>query len=172
MSLKKLKIYIASSWRNQHGVEMLTDLLRKEGHTVISWIENNFGETHNHTTKKFVFDDWVRSEESDQSFSFDVKGAMFSDLFIYYGPAGKDAMAEMGAAFGNNVNIVGLFAKGEEIGLMSKMVRHWFDRYTDLLNYVKDSDKFDNHQCKFCKVWTTEPDRSCYANPNQIAIYK
>jgi len=52
-----MKIYIASSWKNQHGVEMLTALLREKGHVVVSWVENNYGEEHNHVTKKFPFEE-------------------------------------------------------------------------------------------------------------------
>lgn len=134
-----MKIYIASSWKNQHGVEALTWMLRVNGHLVASWIENNFGEYHNHVTKKMSFDEWVSSAESDQSFNFDVLGATTSDLVIYYGPAGKDAAAEMGAAYGKGVRIVGLWAKGEDLGLMRKMVSIWFGRITDLLNYCGQS---------------------------------
>ena len=39
-----MKIYIASSWKNQHAVEMMTDMLRDKGHSVLSFVENNFGE--------------------------------------------------------------------------------------------------------------------------------
>ena len=91
-----MDIYIASSWKNQHGVEMLTQLLREKSHNVISWVENNFGEDHNHVTKKFSFEEWVNSEESDQSFKFDTDGARKADLVIYYGPAGKDAWKNNG----------------------------------------------------------------------------
>jgi len=56
-------IYIASSWKNQHAVEMLTTLLRQLGFVVLSWIENNYGETHNHVTKKFDFETWVNTNE-------------------------------------------------------------------------------------------------------------
>ncbi len=35
-----MKIYIASSWRNQHAVEMLTSMLRVRGHEVLSFVEN------------------------------------------------------------------------------------------------------------------------------------
>lgn len=132
-----MNIYIASSWKNQHGVEMLTEKLRTKGHTVISWVENNYGETHNHVTKKFDFETWVNSEESDQSFEFDTEGAMNCDLLIYYGPAGKDACAELGAAYGRGVTIFGLYAKGEDLGLMRKMISRWFSRYTDLLEGVE-----------------------------------
>lgn len=132
-----MKIYIASSWKNQHGVEMLTALLREKGHEVISWVENNYGEDHNHVAKKFDFETWVKSEESDQSFVFDTKGATECDLLIYYGPSGKDACAELGAAWGAGVPILGLFSKGEDLGLMRKMASGWASRYTDVLYYVE-----------------------------------
>lgn len=132
-----MKIYIASSWRNQHGVEMLTSLLRAKGHEVISWVENNYGENHNHVTKKFSFEEWVNSSEADQSFDFDITGATTSDLVIYYAPAGMDACAELGAAWKSGVTIFGLSAKGENIGLMRKMVHRWFNRYTDLLDTIE-----------------------------------
>jgi hypothetical protein len=131
-----MKIYIASSWKNQHGVEMLTALLREKGHEVVSWVENNYGEDHNHVTKKFSFEEWVTSPESDQSFEFDTDGATQSDLVIYYGPSGKDACAELGAAWASNVPIIGLFAKGEDIGLMRKMMSVWCYRYTEVLEEV------------------------------------
>ena len=132
-----MKIYIASSWKNQHGVEMLTALLRAKGHTVVSWVENNYGENHNHVTKKFSFEEWMLSSESEQSFHFDITGATTSDLVIYYAPSGKDACAEIGAAWGSNIPIIGLYAKGEDLGLMRKLIT-WYYRYTDLLDAVDE----------------------------------
>ena len=139
-----MKIYIASSWKNQHGVEMLTALLREKGHEVISWVENNYGENHNHFTKAFPFEEWVNSSEANQSFLFDTDGATQSDLVIYYAPSGKDACAELGAAWATGVPIIGLYAKGEDLGLMRKMVRKWYGRYTELLEAVEEySLKFE-----------------------------
>lgn len=132
-----MKIYIASSWKNQHGVEMLTALLREQGHEVISWVENNYGENHNHVTKKFTFEEWVNSDEANQSFEFDTKGATESDLVIYYAPSGKDACAEIGAAWGCKIPIIGLYAKGEDLGLMRKMVTIWCSRYTEVIEEVQ-----------------------------------
>lgn len=138
-----MKIYIASSWRNAHGVELLTKELRTMGHQVSSWIENNYGEDHNHVTQKMDFETWVNSDASAQSFQFDTYGAVYCDLFIYYGPAGMDACAELGAAWAtaNGVDvdgkkIVGLWAKGEGLGLMRKMVDQWFSRPQDLIAYI------------------------------------
>lgn len=146
-----MKIYIASSWRNAHGVELLTKELRTMGHEVSSWVENNYGENHNHVTRKMDFESWVNSDESAQSFQFDTYSAVYCDLFIYYGPAGMDACAELGAAWAiadgisvGHKKIIGLWAKGEGIGLMRKMVDQWFSRPQDLLNYV-DSQTLDNY---------------------------
>lgn len=141
-----MKIYIASSWRNQHGVELLTSELRGMGHEVISWVENNYGEQHNHVTKKVDFETWVNSDEAVQSFVFDTDGATKCDLFIYYGPAGMDACAELGAAWASNIPIVGLWAKGEGLGLMRGMVGRWFGRYLDLLEDIKNKTK-NPHSC-------------------------
>lgn len=131
-----MKIYIASSWKNQHGVEMLTSLLRDQGHEVISWVENNYGENHNHVTKEFPFEEWMKTPQSDESFLFDITGATTCDLLIYYAPAGKDACAELGAAYALEINCIGLHAKGEDLGLMRKMISRWFDRVADLLYYT------------------------------------
>lgn len=137
-------VYIASSWRNAHGVELLTRELRSLGFDVLSWVENNYGENHNHVTRKMDFESWVNSPESYESFVFDTSGAMGCDVFIYYGPAGQDASAELGCAwsegqlFGRDVKILGLWAKSEGLGLMRKMVDKWFVRPVDLINWLKD----------------------------------
>jgi len=136
------KIYIASSWKNQHAVEMLTSHFRVRGYEVISWVENNFGENHNHVTKKFDFETWVNSKESDQSFEFDINGAMSCDLFVYVGQSGKDAAAECGMCYGQRlagktIPMFGLTCKGEDFGLMRKMFDGWFDRYPDLIAAVE-----------------------------------
>lgn len=134
-----MRIYIASSWKNEHGVTLLTKELRAQGHEVISWIENNYGEFHNHVTKKLDFETWVNGPESEQSFCFDVDGAMDCDLFIYYAPAGKDAAAECGMAYAMHANhrgpkhLWGLYAKGEDFGLMRKMFSRWFRTVDALL---------------------------------------
>lgn len=142
-----MKVYIASSWRNAAGVEMLTTLLRDRGLKVDSWIENNYGEDHNHVTKKMDFDKWVNSPESNQSFAFDTLAAVNCDVFIYYGPAGPDATAELGAAWGSRTQkekiIFGLWAKGEPLGLMRKMVDEWYERPSQLIwalsKYIHES---------------------------------
>lgn len=138
-----MKIYIASSWKNQHAVEMLTAHLRSDGHEVFSFIENNFGENQNHNKKDFDFEKWVNSEKSDNSFWYDTTSAMECDLFIYISPSGKDAAAECGMCYGQRLHgktipMIALYAKGEDFGLMRKMFDRWFDRYIDVLEFVSN----------------------------------
>lgn len=132
-----MRIYIASSWKNQHAVEMLTDFLESLGrsHQVISFVRQadqdegraNFGDS--------TLDQWIESEAGERKFDFDLQGAMESDLVIYVGPSGTDAWAEVGAAYGSGVPIFGLWSKGEQAGLMRRMVA-WFKDYRELLNAV------------------------------------
>ena len=130
-----MKIYIASSWKNQHAVEMLTSLLREKGHEILSFVENNYGEGHS-AKKPMDFEAWMDTEMAKHSFKYDTDGAAKSDLVIYISPSGKDAAAEVGIAWANGVPILGLYAKGEDFGLMRKMFTKWLERYTDVLDYV------------------------------------
>ena len=138
-----MKIYIASSWKNQHAVEMLTDLLRQDGHEVLSFVENNFGEGHG-AEKPIDFEEWVLTEQAQNSFDYDTDGATNSNLVVYISPSGADAWGEVGAAWASGVPVIGLWAKGEQAGLMRKMVE-WTNSYQELLEVVKS---FRNkHDC-------------------------
>lgn len=138
----KLKIYIASSWKNQHAVEMLTALIRAEGHEVLSFVENNHGEQAGHLAvnedgSPMDFDQWCWSGRGRKSFEYDTHGATRSDLVVYVGPSGTDAWAEVGAAWASGVRVIGLWAKGEQAGLMRRMVE-WFESYTDIMSEIRD----------------------------------
>ena len=129
-----MQIYIASSWKNQHAVEMLTDMLRDQGHKVSSFVENNFGEGHGHK-KPMSFEVWVHPDQARRSFEYDTTWATKSDLIVYLSPSGTDAWAEVGAAWSRGIPILGLWAKGEPAGLMRHMVQ-WSDNFRELLNAV------------------------------------
>lgn len=135
-----MKIYIAASWKHQHAVEMLTTLLRDRAHEVLSFVENNHGENPDakkKDEKPVPFDEWVWSASGERSFDYDTRGAMFSDLVIYIGASGKDAAAELGMAFARGVKIIGLHAKGEDFGLMRRMI-DWKFGYKELLDAVEE----------------------------------
>lgn len=134
-------VYIAASWKYYHAVEMLTDLIESQGYTVESFVRNNYEEftANGHLN----FDDWIHTENADKAFEYDTQNAMLSDFVVYLGPSGTDAWAEIGAAYGARYShgkpeILGITgAKGEQVGLMRKMVR-WFDSHYALLGYLAD----------------------------------
>ena len=129
-----MKIYIASSWKNQHAVEMLTALLRERGHEVISFVEAAV-KAEGRDGLRFDVDVWIESRDGERKFVYDTRGAAYSDLVIYIGPSGTDAWAEIGVAFASRVPIYGLWAKGEQAGLMRRMV-NWFKDYQALLAQI------------------------------------
>lgn len=125
-----MKIYIASSWKNQHAVEMLTAMLREKGHTVFSFIE--VGRCEKNICN---IDGWIASDDGRAKFEYDTHAATKSNLVIYISPSGPDAWAEVGAAWASGVGVFGLRAKGEQIGLMRRMVAKWFEDYKELLEW-------------------------------------
>jgi len=131
-----MKIYIASSWKNQHAVEMLTDLLRTKGHDIHSFVEKAVCD-EGRTNIKFDFEQWINSNDGYEKFQYDTTGATKSDLVIYVGPSGTDAWAEIGAAWAVGRPILGLWAKGEQAGLMRRMVI-WFADFRELLEGVDE----------------------------------
>jgi len=128
-----MQIYICSSWKNQHAVEMLTDILEKGGHTVISFIRKAAQDEGRANFGSFSLDEWIASKAGLDKFNYDVTGATQSDLVVYIGPSGMDAGCEIGAAYQAGVPIYGLWAKGEQIGLMRHMVSKWFKDYREIL---------------------------------------
>jgi hypothetical protein len=126
-----MTIYIASSWKNQHAVEMLTVMLERRGYEVKSFVRKAVN-TERRDGLRFDFEEWIASEDGERKFYFDIDGATNSDLVIYIGPSGTDAWAEVGAAWASNVPVWGLWAKGERAGLMRRMI-HWFRSVDNLL---------------------------------------
>ena len=132
-----MQIYIASSWRNQHSVEMLTELLRAKGHRVLSFVERTVPD-EGRAGLQFDLHEWIESKEGEAKFRYDTDGATKSDMVVYIAPSGTDAWAEVGAAWASGVPVFGLYAKGEPSGLMRKMVTWYYD-YKELCAAIPTS---------------------------------
>ncbi len=122
------------------AIPIWSDLLRANGHEVLSFVENNYGEWGNYKGPPASFDDWVASEKGRAAFDYDTHGATNSDLIIYVGPSGTDAWAEVGAAWAEGIPVYGLWAKGEPSGLMRRMVV-WFSTYSEMLKEIDDAKR-------------------------------
>jgi len=132
-----MRVYIASSWRNEHAVRMLTERLRAEGLTVLSFIENAGSEEHNVRSKKMDFDEWVWGEQGREKFEYDTSAAATCPVTVYISPSGTDAWTEVGIAWGAGNIVLGLWAKGEPGGLMRRII-HWFDNHAELIAALKE----------------------------------
>ena len=131
-----MKIYIAASFKHQHAVEMLTECLENMGIEVLSWLRE--GRPEEAFLSKRELEAFIHSPEGERVFKFCAGSATRADLVIYLGPSGCDAWAEVGAAYGTGVPILGLIAKSEEVGLMRHMIHCWSTSVVELLDRVKE----------------------------------
>ena len=134
-----MRIYIAASWKHQHAVEMLTERLEAQGHEILSWLRE--GRPEEAFLSKRELAGFINSEDGRRIFTFCVDSATKADLVIYLGPSGCDAWAEVGAAYGAGVPILGLLAKAEDVGLMRHMVAGWCTSVEELLGRVLEIKK-------------------------------
>lgn len=134
-----LKIYIAASWKHQHAVEMLTEMLEAEGHEILSWLREGRPEEAFLSNKDL--DNFIKSDVGRKVFDFCVTSVTNADLIIYIGPSGCDAWAEIGAAYGMGKTIFGLKAKSENVGMMRHMIREWFSSVSELIESVREYER-------------------------------
>ena len=119
-----MNIYIASSARNLHGVQLLRDALIERGHNIFDW-----------TAMAPPLPDHLSPEERRRALDSDERGEIFdfcrracleADALIYLGPAGQDAACEVGLAHATGVPTIGLAAPTEKPGLiLNRAISHW-----------------------------------------------
>jgi hypothetical protein len=115
-----MRIYTATSWKNERLVLELADLLRVWGHEVYCFAERG---ARQHV---FMWPDVVGPEDdgitcldneySRQAYEVDKKGLDWSDCVILLNPCGRDAHLEAGYAKkggGKLLIILGNWPKGE-----------------------------------------------------------
>ncbi len=125
-----MDIYIAASWKQHVAVDLLAATLRARGHQVFAFTEQECAH--------LAVDpgDWFESQACQSVWQADMTACLGADLVIYIGPAGVDAWAEVGAAWGNGVPVLAVKAKGEAVGIQRKMVQRWHDNQASLLAHV------------------------------------
>ena len=131
-----MRIYIASSFRNLHAVQLLTAALEKDGHVVEDWskLAPPIPSGLKPDEAKAIFDS---DNERGEIFEFCTTASTQVDLFIYLGPAGQDAACEVGLAAASGVPVFGLAGPLERPGLiLSGLVDKWFSSAAELLEAV------------------------------------
>ena len=131
-----MKIYIASSARNMHGVQLLRDSLTALGHQVLDWTAYAppLADHLSPEARKTALD----SDERGEIFAFCAKACREADLLIYLGAAGQDAACEVGMAYAAQVPVFGLAAPTEKPGLiLTRAVKAWFPDARALLKHIQ-----------------------------------
>ena len=119
-----MNIYIASSARNLHGVQLLRDALIERGHNILDWtaLAPPLPEHLSPEERRLALD----SDERGEIFDFCAKACREADALIYLGPAGQDAACEVGMAYAAGVPTIGLAAPVEKPGLiLNRAVTFW-----------------------------------------------
>ena len=116
-----MKIYLASSWKNEAEVRAWAECLREEGHEVDAFCDD--------TTGRFVFPyseigdpkeldaiNFLEDERSQKAFLEDKKHIDWADVVLLILPAGKSSHLEAGYAVGSGKTLIiwqQTFPKGE-----------------------------------------------------------
>jgi hypothetical protein len=167
---KRITLYIASSWKNQHAVEMLTTMIRATSshYDVKSFVENAFGEGYYAEAQRMSFQEWYNSANGEGAFRYDSHWASNADLVIYLCPSGKDAMCEIGMAYANKKPILGLWSKGEDDGLMHKCVTVWYEDHARLLKALVSIVDGTDGYLDFLKTKHHHTSRESNARPVKV----
>ncbi len=118
------KIYLATSWKNEHYTRIL-ELLRDQGHEVYDFREKGFlfsqcvPEGVDHT--KLPAADQFRLLDhplAKTAIGLDKNGLDWADILVMLYPCGNDAHVELGYAAGQGKYTVVYINEGYTVGLM------------------------------------------------------
>ena len=135
-SAQALTIYIASSARNFHYVQLLSGIFEHHCHKVLDWtlLAPPIASHTPLEARKRALD----SDERGDIFNFCKSACGSADLVIYLGPAGQDAAAEIGLAHASGIPILGLASPLEAPGLiLARCVTKWCESVDELVQEVE-----------------------------------
>ncbi len=124
-----MKIYVASSWRNEYQQQVVREL-RKDGHDVYDFKNPSPG--NNGFAWKSIDDNWQQWTPDEYvkaldhplaecGFKSDMDALRWCELCLMVMPCGPSASMEMGWAAGNGKNVVIYIPALREPDLMIKM---------------------------------------------------
>lgn len=146
-----LKIYIASSWKNEVIVRDLAKILRIAGDQEVYC----FAE-HSEQQVQFNWPDVVDMNETDgiqaleldvskRAFQVDFNGLGWCNCLILVNPSGRDSHFEAGyvRGKGGQVFIIGDWPKGEYSNMyhLAHKLYYW-EQVAEMVRYLKELDKY------------------------------
>jgi len=117
-----MKIYIASSWKNEQSVMMLSQFLRENGHQVDAFTDSSTGRYVFHYSEIGPINElnainFLKNPKSRKAFKEDKKWLDWCECCVMLLPCGKSSHLEAGYAKGRNKKLAIFqpagFPKGE-----------------------------------------------------------
>lgn len=138
-----MKIYVASSWRNEYQQDVVY-LLRQHGHSVYDFknpADGNHGfhwsdiDTEWQQWTPEQYREYLKHSIAESGFQSDFEAMKWADTFVGVMPFGRSASLEMGWAAGNGKKTVLLLENGEP-ELMVKMLDHICINFDEVLKAI------------------------------------
>ena len=139
-----MKIYVASSWRNDYQ-SVVVSALRDEGHEVYDFKNPKPGNHGFHWSEidpywknwsLLQYQEALKHPLSDEGFSLDFRAMCWADAFALVLPCGRSAHLELGWAVGAGKKTVIMLDGAVEPELMYKLVDHVCDDLVDLIEIM------------------------------------
>jgi hypothetical protein len=114
-----MRVYTASSWKNESAVKAIAKLLRSWGHEVYCYAEDGDGQVIFKWLDVVTLNDdgitCLDTEQSRGAFAVDKRGMDWAECCLLINPCGRDAHLEAGymKGCGKKLFILGLWPKGE-----------------------------------------------------------
>jgi len=140
-----MKIYTASSWKNESLVRVIAEGLRANGHDVYCFCEQGAGQHIFEWDNVVTHDDdgitCLDTDDSRRAFDVDKRGLDWAECCLLINPSGRDAHLEAGYAKGRGklLIILGDWPKGEFSNMYhfaDKLIRWDYNGFRYLLEYL------------------------------------
>jgi hypothetical protein len=144
---RPLRIYVASSWRNEERQQAVVQLLRRLGHDVYDFrhpAEGVPGFSWSDVSPQW--ESWTPEQQIEaltdpralKGFARDYFGMIEADLLVLVLPCGRSAHLEAGWAAGRGIPTIVILAEGEEAELMYNLLSEPISDLEDLIDLVDD----------------------------------
>ncbi len=131
------KIYIASSFRHIHAVQLLALNLQEMGYEILDWTRKaSVPEGLNPAQRR----EWMDTDDNGGTvYAFCKMACTSADMVLYLGQSGQDAGVEIGMACAKNIPILGIRGPLESAGLMLYgSCTHWVEDIAHALKLLQE----------------------------------
>lgn len=143
-----MKIYVASSWRNEKCSEVVK-ILRSIGHEVYDFKNPNGGRGFHWSDIDENWQQWTPEEYrnnlsheiAEKGFENDFNAMKWADACVLVLPCGRSAHTEAGWFSGNGKDVYVLLEEKQEPELMYKLYDGWFVNIEELTEYFSSVNR-------------------------------